>query len=65
MFPILIDASWLTIYSYPLFMGLSWGLAYNLGLGYLESRGLDVKGYRMLFWGTFITSLIGAKVFFL
>ena len=65
MFPILIDASWLTIYSYPLFMGLSWGLAYNLGLGYLESRGLDVKGYRVLFWGTFITSWIGAKVFFL
>ena len=53
------------MYSYPLLMGIAWGVAYNLSRYFLTSYGEGTKGFRGLFWGVFITSWIGAKTFFI
>ena len=65
MKPILIEWTWLTLYSYPLLIGMAWGMSYHLCLYYLEKYLGETKGFRGLFWGAFITSWIGAKAFFL
>ncbi len=64
MFPI-IEIFEQQIYSYPLLMGMAWGIAYQL------SQYLNIK-YRvhfpklnLFFWGAFAMSWIGAKVFFI
>ncbi len=64
MFPKLLEVSGFVIYSYPLFIGLSWGLSYRLG----EARYPELLGRkRYVFWfvGVFLFSWIGAKLLFL
>jgi phosphatidylglycerol:prolipoprotein diacylglycerol transferase len=46
-------------------MGLSWGIGYQLSRSLLIENFNDLKGFRALFWGLFIFSWLGAKVFFL
>ncbi len=65
MWPVLYKGTDLIIYSYPLFMGMSWGLSYQLTRGILESKGISLKGFQFLFWGIFLNSWVGAKVFYL
>lgn len=65
MFPTIIDWNGVVIYSYPLLMGLAWGLSYQLTLGLLEDLGKPIRGFKGLYWGAFIFSWIGAKLFFL
>ena len=50
---------------YFIFMGISWGIGYELSLFFLKRNKLPTKGFTYLFLGTFISSWIGAKLFFL
>jgi len=67
--PILIDWAFLKIYSYPLLMGIAWGVghqlfAYLCGL-FKKMSTLNVDHQQKLFFGVFISSWIGAKALFL
>ena len=46
-------------------MGMSWGLGYELSLFFLKRKKLPTKGFSLLFFGTFLSSWLGAKLFFL
>jgi len=63
--PILFSSSYFTLYAYPLFMGLSWGVGYYLTRYLFEKKKETTAGLIPLFLGIFISSWIGAKVFFL
>jgi phosphatidylglycerol:prolipoprotein diacylglycerol transferase len=65
MSPLLFSFQTLEVYTYPLFWGISWGLGYILSKIRIERNGLDTKGLGLFFLGSFISSWIGAKVFFL
>ncbi len=63
MLPILYQSPELILYSYPLLMGLGWGVAYEIFFGRVPA---DVPRLRaqLLFWGVFVFSWAGAKVLF-
>lgn len=65
MLPILFNGYGITIYSYPLFMGMAWGLAYKLTSNILFKLEDSTRGFNGLFLGVFISSWIGSKLFFL
>lgn len=65
MLPVLFKSSFFTLYSYPLFMGLSWGIAFYLTRYLFEKNQVETKGLNTLFIGVFISAWIGAKAFFL
>ena len=63
MYPVLFEFWGVKIFSYPLFMGMAWGLSYKMCL---VNKVLMEKGsFKGLFWGTFFFAWIGAKIFFL
>lgn len=64
MLPILYQSHDVILYSYPLFMGLGWGIAYQIYFTLLEPTYSKLKA-QILFWGIFISAWLGAKVFFL
>jgi phosphatidylglycerol:prolipoprotein diacylglycerol transferase len=63
MKPILFNLFNYPIYTYPLFVGLAWGLAYNLIQHFL--RVSENKNFNFLFLGVFVFSWLGAKILFL
>jgi phosphatidylglycerol:prolipoprotein diacylglycerol transferase len=65
MYPVLFNSDFFTLYSYPLFMGLAWGVGYFLTLAQFEKAQIDPKQLLPLFIGIFISAWIGAKIFFL
>lgn len=65
MLPILFNSSHFTLYSYPLFMGLAWGVGYYLTKYLFDKSEEDSSRLFRLFAGVFISSWIGAKAFFL
>ncbi|MCR9203629.1 MAG: prolipoprotein diacylglyceryl transferase [Halobacteriovoraceae bacterium] len=65
MQPILLEIFGQPIYSYPLLMGIGWGVGYNLSSLYWEEKGLSQKLLIWFFLLTFVAGWIGAKVFFL
>lgn len=64
MLPILYQNKDLILYSYPLLMGIGWGVAYQIFFSLLDPHISRLKG-QILFWGIFLSAWIGAKVFFL
>ena len=63
MYPLLFEWGGSKIFSYPLFVGMAWGLAYKMCLA---DRLLMRQGsFQGLFWGTFLFSWLGAKKVFL
>lgn len=64
MLPILFKSQGLVIYSYPLLMGIGWGVGYQLFFELLPSE-LGRRRALILFWGIFLFSWVGAKVLFL
>lgn len=64
MLPILFQNPDFILYSYPLLMGLGWGVAYQVFFGYFPST-LKLRDAQILFWGIFLTSWFGAKVLYL
>ena len=64
MFPILYQNNSFILYSYPLFMGLGWGLAYQILFELLPASFTRIRA-QILFWGVFAFAWVGAKVLFL
>lgn len=63
MLPILYQSPDLILYSYPLLMGLGWGVAYQIFFSELDASISRIKG-QILFWGIFLSAWIGSKVLF-
>lgn len=64
MLPILYQSPNLTLYSYPLLMGLGWGIAYQVFFGLLPSDLARWRGL-ILYWGIFLSAWMGAKFLFM
>ncbi|MFN8371096.1 MAG: prolipoprotein diacylglyceryl transferase family protein [Bacteriovoracaceae bacterium] len=65
MLPILLNNSYFTVYSYPLFMGLAWGFSYHYTLQLFKANGLIFKKFQWFFLGVFLSAWAGSKLFFL
>jgi phosphatidylglycerol:prolipoprotein diacylglycerol transferase len=63
MLPILYQSPDLTLYSYPLLMGLGWGVAYQVFFG-LVAEHIQRRYALLLYWGIFLFAWIGAKFLF-
>ncbi len=63
MFPILYQNHDLILYSYPLMMGLGWGVAYQIYFSLVAST-TSQKHAHILFWGIFVSAWIGSKILF-
>ena len=64
MLPILFQSNGIVFYSYPLFMGLGWGIAYQILFELLPASFTKMRA-QILFWGIFAFSWLGAKTLFL
>jgi len=64
MLPILYQSPSFILYSYPLLMGLGWGVAFQIFFALVPSN-LSKRETQILFWGMFLCAWIGAKAFFL
>lgn len=62
MYPILYQNKDLILYSYPLLMGIGWGVAYQI---YFSLIRLSRMKAQILFWGIFLSAWLGAKVLFI
>ena len=65
MLPILFESSFFTLFSYPLFMGLAWGVGYYLTQYLFDKNHVDSEPLLKLYFGLFASAWVGAKVFFL
>lgn len=65
MLPILYKSSYFTLYAYPLFMGIAWGVGFNLTKYLFQKNNEDQSNLLKLFVGLFLAGWIGAKFFFL
>ncbi len=65
MRPILFKIFGSPVYSYPLMMGMGWGVGYNVARSYWERDKLPVASLNRFFALNFLMAWIGAKVFFL
>lgn len=64
MLPILFQNNSFILYSYPLFMGLGWGIGYQIFFEFLPETFTRLRA-QILFWGLFVFAWLGAKIFFL
>jgi phosphatidylglycerol---prolipoprotein diacylglyceryl transferase len=64
MLPIFYQGQDLILYSYPLLMGLGWGVGYQIFFSLWPKTIPQWQG-QVLFWGSFIFAWIGAKILFL
>lgn len=55
----------ITIYTYPMLMGIAWGVAYHVMTNDLSKLDIKFKYIIFFFLGLLVTSWIGAKVFFI
>lgn len=53
------------VFSYPLLMGAAWGLSFHFYQYLINKHKVDFKHSKLFFTGVFITSWVGAKIFFL
>ena len=65
MYPVLGKLLGQLIYSYPLFIGISWGISYYFSQFLFKKVGRTLRGFSYVYWGTFLISWVGAKIFFL
>jgi phosphatidylglycerol---prolipoprotein diacylglyceryl transferase len=65
MKPILLEWNNFILYSYPLFLGLAWGLGYQAARYLFKTYGPGINGFNLLIVKLFIYSWIGAKLFFI
>jgi len=54
-----------TIYTYPLIMGMAWGFGYQFLKFFNIKYKTKLQKINTLFWGLFISSWVGAKLFFI
>ena len=65
MFPIIFQSDIFTLYSYPLFLGLSWGIGYNLLKTIIGSEKKSQIRFNVMFFMIFLFAWIGAKIFYI
>lgn len=65
MRPILFELFGSQVFSYPFFMGLSWGLGYQFSIYLLNKRKIPTNGFLSLYLGIFVSSWVGSKLLFL
>src|SRR5690606_67503 len=65
MKPILLELGSFKLYSYPLIMGMAWGLAYQWCRFRIAEKRLPKQGFELLFWGNFLLAWVGAKLFYI
>lgn len=66
MKPILLSLGQIELYSYPLFIGIAWGVSYHLSRSFIEKYSdLSSKTFLRLFLLVFLFGWLGAKLFFL
>ena len=53
------------VFSYPLLMGVAWGLSFHFYQFLIDKYKVDFKNSKLFFTGVFVASWVGAKVFFL
>lgn len=63
MLPLLLDFNGLQVFSYPLFIGLAWGLAFRLAEARLP-EAIQQRFFVVWSLGLFLTTWIGAKILF-
>ncbi len=63
MLPVLYQNHNFILYSYPLLMGLGWGVGYQIFFSTLDDSYSRLKA-QIFFWGLFIFSWLGAKLLF-
>jgi phosphatidylglycerol---prolipoprotein diacylglyceryl transferase len=64
MLPILYQNHDLILYSYPLLMGLGWGIGYQVFFSQIDPSYPKIKA-QILFWGIFVFAWLGAKLLFI
>ncbi len=64
MWPILFKSDWLTLFSYPLLMGVAWGAAIRLYLYTLHRKQLATTVIPYYLTGLFVFAWLGAKILF-
>lgn len=64
MWPIVFQWHEITLYSYPLFIGLAWGVGFRLSEAHLPPT-IKHKEFVIWFVGVFLCSWVGAKILFL
>ncbi len=64
MLPTLGEFFGITLFTYPLMMGLAWGFAYQMG-GMVFEKKISHLSWNIFFWGTFLLAWLGAKALFL
>ena len=64
MLPILYQSPDFSLYSYPLFMGLGWGIAYQIYFALIPSE-VSRRFTLLLYWGIFSFAWLGAKILFI
>lgn len=64
MLPVLFHWGETIVYSYPLFIGLAWGVGYRLSETRLP-RDLSLTSFKLWMLGVFVSSWLGAKLLFL
>jgi phosphatidylglycerol:prolipoprotein diacylglycerol transferase len=65
MLPVLFEHSFLAIHTYPLMMGIAWGLGISLSFPYFEKLTNHKKFIYLWYWGVFTCAWIGAKLLFM
>lgn len=63
MLPVLFQSNSFVLYSYPLLMGLAWGIGYQYFFHHVENHSRFRA--QILFWGIFISAWLGAKTLFI
>jgi phosphatidylglycerol:prolipoprotein diacylglycerol transferase len=53
------------VFTYPLILGIIWGLSYKLGIKFVETKNLPIKQFKIYFFGAFVSAWLGAKGLFL
>lgn len=65
MFPTLLHSTYLTLYSYPLFLGLALGVSYYVSFYLTHRLSLSEKSFHLIWWPSVLSAWVGAKVLFL
>ena len=53
------------IFTYPLILGIIWGLSFKVGIKLIEIKNLPITNFKTYFLGVFFTAWLGAKGLFL
>ncbi len=65
MYPVLYNSSFLTLYAYPMFLGLALGVGYYISFYLFHIFKKNSKTFFLLWWPAVISAWVGAKVLFL